>query len=139
MEIIEKVAYLKGLAEGLGIDDSTKEGKAIKLIIDLLDDVALTISDMSDGLDILGDHVELIDEDLEDLISEIYDDDDDCGCGCHSFRGELYEVTCPACKDVVYVDEDMLGDGEIDCPGCGESLEFDLDGVPGATADDEDA
>ena len=29
MEIIEKVAYLKGLAEGLALDTDTKEGKLI--------------------------------------------------------------------------------------------------------------
>ena len=49
MELLEKVAYLKGLAEGLGIDDSTKEGKVLKLIIDILDDVVLTLADTGEG------------------------------------------------------------------------------------------
>ena len=36
MEISEKVAYLKGLAEGLNLDTDSKEGKLIAAIIDVL-------------------------------------------------------------------------------------------------------
>ncbi len=43
MEITEKVAYLKGLAEGLGLDAQTKEGKILQTVIDVLDDMALEI------------------------------------------------------------------------------------------------
>lgn len=32
----EKAAYLKGLVEGLGIDENTKEGKVIKAMSELL-------------------------------------------------------------------------------------------------------
>ena len=34
MEITEKVAYLKGLAEGLALDAESKEGKLISVIIE---------------------------------------------------------------------------------------------------------
>ena len=43
MEISEKVAYLKGLAEGLNLDTDSKEGKLIAAIIDVLDDIALEL------------------------------------------------------------------------------------------------
>lgn len=130
MEISEKVAYLKGLIEGLGIDNSTKEGKVFSTIVDILDDMALTISDMEDGIDLLADQVEMIDEDLEELEDDLYgEDDDDDDDDDEDFDGELYEVTCPSCGDTICIDEDMLDEGEIDCPGCGETLEFDLDGV----------
>ena len=33
----EKAAYLKGLIDGLGIDENTKEGKVIKAMSELLD------------------------------------------------------------------------------------------------------
>ena len=39
MDICEKVAYIKGLAEGLALDDSTKEGKVLAAIIDVLGDI----------------------------------------------------------------------------------------------------
>lgn len=43
MEITEKVAYLKGLAEGMELDTEKKEGKLLAAIIDVLDDIALEI------------------------------------------------------------------------------------------------
>ena len=46
MGITEKVAYLKGLAEGLGLDKDSKEGKLFAAIIDVLDDMALEIEDL---------------------------------------------------------------------------------------------
>ena len=60
MEISEKVAYLKGLAEGLALDTESKEGKLIAAIIDVLDDMSGKFEDLEDelcdvedGLDIL--------------------------------------------------------------------------------------
>ena len=61
MEITEKVAYLKGLAEGMELDTEKKEGKLLAAIIDVLDDIALELADMKndqeelyDGLDAVG-------------------------------------------------------------------------------------
>ena len=39
MTVSEKVAYLKGLAEGLGIKDSTNEGKLMLAVIDVLESI----------------------------------------------------------------------------------------------------
>ena len=38
----EKAAYLKGLIDGLGIDENTKEGKVIKAMSELLSEMAET-------------------------------------------------------------------------------------------------
>jgi len=119
MTVTEKAAYLKGLAEGLGIDAESKEGKLFDAIIDLLDDMALTVSDLEDGLAELSDQVDAVDEDLDALEQDFYDDEDE--------DEEFYEVTCPGCGDIVCLDEDMLLEGEIDCPNCGEKLEFDFE------------
>ena len=43
MGISEKVAYLKGLMEGLNIDEQTNEGKLFTAIVDVLDEIALEI------------------------------------------------------------------------------------------------
>ena len=45
----EKVAYIRGLAEGLELDDSKKEVKVLNAIIDLLDDLAMSLADLEDG------------------------------------------------------------------------------------------
>lgn len=137
MEILEKAAYLKGLAEGLGVDDSTKEGKLLLAVLDLLGDVAENVDSLETDLDLMIDQLESIDEDL-DVLAE------DCGCDCghdhghdHShhhpegfedYDGDIYQVTCPSCGEDIYLDEEMLDDGELPCPKCGEKLELDFEG-----------
>lgn len=131
MTITERTAYIKGLAEGLGIDDSTKEGKVIGALIAALDDMALTVSDLEAQVDELTDQVDTIDEDLGNLEEDYYElDDDDCCCGddeCGCMDGDIYEVCCPTCGDTVCIDSDMLDEGQTNCPNCGELLEFDIE------------
>ncbi|MGO5048879.1 CD1247 N-terminal domain-containing protein [Dysosmobacter sp. Sow4_B12] len=118
MEIIEKVAYLKGLAEGMELDTEKKEGKLIAAIIDLLDDIALELEDLKDYADELGDGLDAVSDDLEDVEDVIFgedEDDEDC-----------YATTCPTCEETIYFDESILEDGEVICPNCGEKLEFDM-------------
>lgn len=124
MNILEKVSYIKGLADGLELDPTNKQDKLIKAIIDVLDDVALSVSDLEDGCAELCEQIDAVDEDLSALEEDFYDDDeDDCGCDDEDF----FEVECPACKDVIYLDEDMISEGGIECPNCGTELEFDFD------------
>ncbi|MBP0980840.1 MAG: hypothetical protein J5968_01425 [Oscillospiraceae bacterium] len=130
MTVTERVSYLKGLAEGLDIDASTKEGKLLNAIIETLDDLAFEVSDMQEVIGELGEQVDMIDEDLdalEEIVYEDEEDDDDCDCDCDCCDGDLYEVVCPACGDSIYLDEEMVEEGEIDCPNCGEHLEFDFE------------
>jgi len=124
MTITEKVAYLRGLAEGMKMDGSTDEGKLTLAIIDALDDIALTVSDLEDTVAELSAQVDEVDDDLGELEEEVYgdgcDEDEDCD-------DTLYEVECPSCGDIICLDEEMLDEGEIDCPNCGEKLEFDFE------------
>ena len=144
MTITERAAYIKGLAEGLGIDESTKEGKVIKALIDAFDDMALTVSDLEAELDELTEQVETIDEDLGSLEEDYYDLDDECDCdecGAEDFEdGDIYEVCCPTGGDIVCIDSDMLEEGQTTCPNCGELLEFDLedDGEETEDSDNDD-
>ena len=130
MEIIEKVAYLKGLAEGMELDTDKKEGKLLAAIIDLLEDIALELEDLWDGEEELYEGLDAVSDDLEDVEDlifededededeydeEDFDDDEDC-----------YATTCPTCEEEIFFDESVLEDGEVICPNCGEKLEFDL-------------
>ena len=45
MTTSEKVAYLKGLAEGMGVQEDAGQGKLFKVIIDILEDLALDLAD----------------------------------------------------------------------------------------------
>lgn len=131
MDICEKIAYIKGLAEGLSLDESTKEGKILTAIIDLLGDITEEICDIEDGCDELLEQIDAVDEDLaslEDIIYEDDEDDCDCDCDCDCEDDEVYEIECPACNDVIYLDADMLAEEGMVCPNCGTDLEFDFDG-----------
>ena len=70
MELTKKVAYLKGLMDGLKIDDSTNEGKILKLMSEVLEEMADTIEDIASEVDQTVDLVDAIDEDLGMLEEE---------------------------------------------------------------------
>lgn len=143
----EKVAYLKGMLEGMNNED-----KITSLIVDILSDLAYEIEDTQDDLYETAQNVAELEgsiSDIEDFLEECCDDED-CDC-CHGHSHdfdeceyddeddddeydelfdddeELYEVTCPTCSDTICLNEDMLEEGSITCPNCGELLEFGLD------------
>lgn len=133
MEITERVAYLKGLAEGLALDTESKEGKIIATMIDILEDIALELRDQQDQLIEISDGLDAVSDDLEDVEEIVYDfddddfedDDEDEDDDCE----DCYATTCPTCEETIYFDESILEDGEVVCPNCGEKLEFDVSDV----------
>ncbi len=131
MNLTERISYIKGLIDGLNLDASKPEIKVINAIVELLDDMAYSVSDMEDLYDELSAQVDEIDQDLADVESDVYDDECDCDDCCdHDFCEDednpFYEVTCGACGQKINVSEDVLLEGEIECPNCGELLEFDF-------------
>ncbi len=131
MTVTEKAAYLKGLAEGLNLEESKPETKLINAMIDVIDELALSVADLEDAVDMLTEQVDAVDEDLAELEDYVFEDDDDyddCDCcsGCCD-DDEYFEVECPACGEVICLDESVLDEEAIDCPACGETLEFDFD------------
>ena len=67
MGISEKVAYLKGLMEGMKVDTDSNEGKLFAAIVDVLDEIALEIEDLTDEVVELGDGMDVISDDLSDV------------------------------------------------------------------------
>lgn len=129
MTVSEKVAYLKGLAEGLALDESKPETKIINAMMDVLDELALSVAELEDGMDLLSEQVDAVDEDLDELESFVYEDLDDCCCDdcCDDDEEEYYDVECPGCGEVICVDRDILEEGSINCPKCNELLEFEVE------------
>ena len=145
MEITEKVAYLKGLAEGMELDTDKKEGKLLAAIIYVLDDLALELADLRDLQMELEDGLDAVSEDLEDVEDIVYDCDDDFDDEDEDYEDEeededCYATTCPNCEETIYFDESVLEDGGVLCPNCGEKLEFDVSDLEEAEdeSDDED-
>ena len=133
MEIMEKVAYLKGLVEGMEIDTTKKEGKILAAIIDVLEELSLEVADLWDDQVELAEGLDVISDDLADIEDIIYDElDDEDEDEDEYYEDELgededcYATTCPTCEETIYFDESILEDGEVICPNCGEKLEFDL-------------
>ena len=129
MTINEELAYIKGLVEGLKLDDNSDEVKVIKAIVDLLDDMTTAQTNIEELYDELSLQVDEIDEDLGEAEELIYGDEDDfCDCDecAEDEDNPFYEVTCGKCGKTICVSEDVLLEGEIECPNCGEILEFDF-------------
>ena len=126
MELTNKASYLPGLMDGLGIDENTKEGKVLKAMSDLLKEMAETIEDLSVELDETVELVDTLDQDLGDVEEIVYDLDDDDDED-DDFEDCEYECVCPTCGDTIYLDESLVEEGSIDCPNCGEKLEFDFE------------
>ena len=150
MTIAEKVAYIKGLAEGMELSEETKEGKILHAMIDILEDIAYELEDLDDNQLDIAEEIDAISDDLSDVEEYVFgpddddccccddDDDDDCcccgddddedDCCCCDDEEDLeFEVTCPECDaDIALTEADLLK-GEIICPACGEKLEFEYD------------
>lgn len=138
MTLTEKIAYIRGLADGLKLDDSKDEVKVLNAMLELLEEMADSIADLEELYDEAVEVIDELDEDLANLEDDFYDDDCDCGSCCDCDDDDCcdccddfedcayYEVTCGKCGEVICVDEDLLLEGEIECPECGEILEFDF-------------
>ena len=128
MTISEKVSYIKGLAEGLALDESTKEGKILTAILDVLSDIAENLNEVDDELNDIADVMTDMEEsvaDLEDIVYDIDDEDDEDEDDFDDDLDELYETTCPACSNTICFDYDQAASGGMDCPNCGAHLKFE--------------
>ena len=152
MTISEEAAYLKGYVEGSALDTEKPEGQAIVRIVDLIGKITKRLAEVEETTIAISDELDEIEEDLdaiEDYILEEeddfddyeddfddgddFDDDDDFDDEGFDFGDEdsiIYEVKC-ACGEIINFDEDTLEGGSMECPNCGELLEFSVE-------DDED-
>ena len=144
MELSKKAAYLQGLVDGLGVDESTKEGKIIKAMSALLGEMADAIDGMDEDLSRAYDQINDLSDELEDLEADLYEDDDEDDeeaddeeeseedaddANDDDIASEpFYEVACPNCGETVYVSEDDLDAGEANCAHCGVTFEVALEG-----------
>jgi len=164
MTIKEKVAYLEGLAEGMGVD-ATENGKLFAAIIDTLHDMADEIEELNENALDIGEELDAISDDLAEvedfLLDDDYDiddddfdfdfdeddyddydedeDDDDYGCDlCGNNDRDIeftIDVNCPQCNAEIELDEDDIANESVTCPACNKLIELEIDEVD---VDDED-
>ena len=135
MTISEKVAYLKGLAEGLDLDtEKSKEGKLISVMIGILEEVGLSLEDMEENALNLGEEIDALSDDLADVESIVYDEDED-----DEDEEDGFEVECPNCDEPLFIGDDELAEGGVVCPNCDTRFSLDLsdDTVEGDDGEEE--
>ena len=138
MTVVEKAAYLKGLAEGLGVEPDSREGKLWAALTDLLSDMAHEIEDLqaadldfADALDEMSEDLTYLEEltcqldvpsDMEEMSS--------CPSCCGSCYSDEYDDDIGAPVALEDGDEELEYDGviyDVTCPVCGQELSFDED------------
>ena len=158
MKLTEKIAYMKGLLDGMELDGSTKEGKAILQMAEVMEEMGVYIDDLQSQVDELTELCDLLDKDLGEVETDLYcDDDDDVEFGDddddedddfalgevlpadyddisyddddEDFDEVQYVVNCPSCDETVSLSERQLEEGSMVCPHCGELLEFNYDNI----------
>ena len=123
----EKIAYLRGLMDGMKLadDDNTK---LLRTIADCLESIADEVEAESARVDMIEGEIDEINEDIDDLdevlgflLEEEEDDDEDDED--FSWEDDFDYFTCPECGEVVPLTDDMMT-GEVDpiCPKCNSKL-----------------
>ena len=130
MGISENAAYLKGLADGLELDTTTKEGKVIAKLLDLVSEMAEKVEMLEAANEELYSYIEEIGGDLIDLEDVVYGEDeeyedysdlnDDEEFACDEDE-DYYEIECPSCGEKICFTDDLEIE-ELVCPACGESV-----------------
>ena len=134
-KLTDRVSFLKGLAEGMQLEDSNSN-KLLKEIIAVLDDMAQEMAAMAEAHEELNEYVESIDDDLADLEEVLFDEEDGCDCcdcddedceGCDCCCGEedddLILYACPHCgHEIEFKASSVDFDEDYLCPACGKPV-----------------
>ncbi|MBR5723415.1 MAG: hypothetical protein IKX57_07260 [Oscillospiraceae bacterium] len=132
MKLTEKIAYMKGLLDGMELDGSTKEGKAILQMAEVMEEMGVYIDDLQSQVDELTELCDLLDKDLGEVETDLYcdddddfdDDDDDEDDEDEDF--EIGRVLPADYDDYAYEDDDEEEFDEVqyvvNCPSCEETV-----------------
>ena len=124
MNIAEKVALLRKMADDFGFEPVTGEGKLLAAMIDILEDVVEEVSLISAQNEQIIEKVDEMDEDLEIVGVAM----------ANSMAAELLEcgdqeviISCPSCSCELIVTLDDMDEDDVVCPHCGEEIELDFE------------
>ena len=135
MKLTEKIAYMKGLIDGMELDRSSKESKAILQMAEVMEEMAVYIDDLQSQVDELTELCDLLDHDLGEVESDLYcdddddedDDDDDAEYwpdGDEDDDYHLGEVLPADYDDFSFDDDDDFDEVQyvVKCPSCDETV-----------------
>ena len=131
MTVSEKVAYIRGLYDGLGLDASKSgEARILSELLDVLRQVGSQMDGMDASVEQLFDELNSLRDSVADPENAVFDDDD--GLEDDGGGGDFSEIPCPICGEELAIDDGVLAAGVVDCPKCGQkfALSFeDEDGI----------
>lgn len=140
MTVNEKIAYLKGLMEGLDFEPDTPEKRILSLVVEIIGDMCEVDDSISDRMDNLEEYISEIDSDLGD-VEEVL-----CECPPEPpFDPNEYLNSLDDLDELDDIDDDELEELEeldeyddddddedeeddtfsVECPECGEEVYFD--------------
>ena len=144
MTICEKVAYLKGMAEGMNLTEDSVQNRLLLRMLEALEEIADELDAVEARQDEAEQYIDELDADLGEVEEFLFaddEDDDECDCGCgHHHHDEddedeewdeedeeegmdFIEYECPHCKTCVYYDQEAFDlEEEHLCPECGKEL-----------------
>lgn len=143
-ELSNKVSYLRGFCDGASVDFSDNEGKVIKGLLEITEEMTKEIDRLSVQNRDLANRVEDLEEDaamlIEEMLSddrseddELFEDDDEFD-DFDDFdeddddTTDLFEIQCPECGEDFMIDYDEILDGEdIVCPHCSKEIQLEID------------
>ena len=114
----EKVAYLRGLAEGMEIGGDNK-GKLLNLMLETMDEMATALDDNELAMQEFDECIDDIYEELDTLSDYVFDEEEDED---YFDEDDFVEVECPHCGETVYFDQEMLEGDDLICPNCNETI-----------------
>lgn len=106
--ILQRIAYVQGLADGLNLEESSKEGQ---ILLELVDVIAELADVVDEKLEDLESYVDVVEEDLADLEDYVYDDEayddfDDFDLDDFDFFNEYQDASEGALEMMDPVEED---------------------------------
>ena len=140
MTISEKVAYIQGLYDGLGLDgEKSGEARILSELLDVLREVGLQLDGMDATLDQFDKELDSLEDTVAGLEDAVFDDgnEDDGSFGDYDDTDEdFFEIPCPSCGEDLTVDDEALAAGVVDCPACGGKFALSFDDEKNAGRDE---
>ncbi|MCI8698776.1 MAG: hypothetical protein HFF29_06695 [Oscillospiraceae bacterium] len=140
MTIIEKVAYIQGLFDGLKLDaEKSGEARVLSEVLDVLREVGMQLDGMDAAIDQFDEELDALGDSVADLEEAVFDDEEEdedfTGFEDEDDEEDFFEIPCPTCGEDLVVDDESLAAGVVDCPVCGGKFALSFDdedgGAPG--------
>ena len=134
MTISEKVAYIRGLYDGLGLDAAASgEARILSEVLDVLRQIGSQMDGMDASTGRLFDELDDLRDSVADLENTVFDEDGGDGGDTDE---DFFEIPCPTCGEDLVVDDEALAAGVVDCPKCGQKFALSFEDEDDADQDE---